>query len=285
MLRETKAKCTARARDNANVAAKCREVIATKAIVKLRLPLGPLATRMRAMNYRIAIVIFALAAIARPAWADDAEGCKDPAWAPQRLPGFEISKCENKAWASNQVYLADGRKRLEGQLEVVTYELRDDTKDPASKVARDFYQAQAAKAGGTLQSKPDDIYSAYLVKHSPQGDVYMMWDHGGGNESSTGSYDVTTLKIGPPPQDVVAKPLKAPLTITDKCVDPPWLVKGMPGFKLSGCDNRDLDSVTFKTTDGEKQIAGRVLEVHYKLEDDSKNPVAALVERNFAVAL
>jgi outer membrane protein OmpA-like peptidoglycan-associated protein len=230
-------------------------------------------------------VVFGLAAMASPAWAGDKEGCKDPVWAKQRLPGFEITKCEIKPWASIKVYVSGGEKRLEGELETVTYELKDDSKNPTSKAARDFYAAQATKAGGKSASEAHDVYKAYLVQKSPKGDVYMMWDHGSGNDQSTGSYDVTTVRITPPPQDVVAKAVKSVLDTQAKCADPPWLVKGMPGFKLDGCDNRDLDSVTFETKDGDKKIAGRVLEVHYKLADDSKNPVAALVARNFGAAL
>jgi outer membrane protein OmpA-like peptidoglycan-associated protein len=240
---------------------------------------------MRAMTCRSVVVVFGLVAMASSAWAGDKEGCKDPVWATQRPPGYEISKCESKPWASIQVSLPQGRLRLEGQLEIVSYRLEDRSKDLASKAARDFYTAQAEKAGGKLVSPARDIYEGYVVQKSGKGDVYRLWDHGGGSETSTSSYDLTTVQIVAPPQDVVARPLKAPLDTKAKCEDPPWLAKGMPGFKLNGCDNRDLDKVTFKTKDGDKTIAGRVLEVHYKLADESKNPVAALVARNFSTAL
>jgi len=237
------------------------------------------------MKYRNVVVVFCLAAAtAGSAWAGDEQGCKDPTWAKERMPGFEIGSCDTKAWASISVFLPEGEKRLEGQFEAITYNLADQSKDPPSKKARDFYAAQGIKAG----AKPlttDDTFKVYLVQKSPKGDVYMMWDHGSGNDESTSSYTVTTLRIAPPPQDVVAKAVKSPIDTQATCADPPWQVKGMPGFKLDGCDNRDLDSVTFKTKDGDKTIAGRVLEVHYALADESKNPVAALVAKNFAAAL
>src|SRR6187455_2950511 len=114
------------------------------------------------------------------AWAGDKEGCKDPVWAKQRPFGYEISKCETKPWASIQVSLPQGRVRLEGQLEVVSYRLEDRSKDLASKAARDFYTAQAEKAGGKLVSPARDIYEGYVVQKSGKGDVYRLWDHGGG---------------------------------------------------------------------------------------------------------
>jgi outer membrane protein OmpA-like peptidoglycan-associated protein len=240
---------------------------------------------MRVMTYRSVVVMLGLAAMASPAWAGDKEGCKDPMWAKQRPPGYEITDCSTKAWASVNADLPAGSKRLEGQLDVVTYTLTNDAKNLSSKAARDFYAAQAVKAGGKLVTAADDGYKAYLVQKSPKGDVYLLWDHGSGNEETTGSYNVSTLRIGPPPLDVVAKKLDAPLDTQAKCADPPWLVKGMPGFKRDGCDNRDLDSVTFTTKDGDKTIAGRVHQVHYTLIDESKSPVAALVAKNFGGAL
>ena len=95
---------------------------------------------------------FALIPTAR---ADDANHCKNPDWAPQSMPGFVIDSCETRAWASQDVDLTSGSKRLQGERITVEYVLKDPSKNPTANQARDFNIAAGKKFGATLRSDPD----------------------------------------------------------------------------------------------------------------------------------
>jgi len=135
-------------------------------------------------------------------------------------------------------------------------------------------------------SDPSGGYNAVLTRQTPQGTVWYLYDHGSGNEDSTGSFTLTTFTIAPLTQVVQVRPVTAALDTQSKsCANPPWLVKQFDYFKLAECNNRDYDSVTVSLPDGDKTLAGHVLEAHYELTDESKNPVALAVERNYVTAL
>ena len=149
---------------------------------------------LRSLDAVCRLSVLALLAVAPLAHAGDKAGCHDPEWAPQRLPGFELTSCETRDWASIDVYVTDGERIVDGRRTVYEYKLRDESKDPAAKVARDRYRAAGERAGGKLVSAEDDGWKAVLEKSTPQGKLWYVYEHGSGNESSTTSYTVTTLE-------------------------------------------------------------------------------------------
>lgn len=229
--------------------------------------------------------VLLLAGLTGRARADDKAGCADPAWAPKRLPGFTIDDCDHKAWQSVHMDLAAGGKVAAGEVWSVSYNLADEKQDPAAKKARDFYVNLWGRTGKVV-SDPTDGYSVIVEQKTAKGDDYYEYDHGGGNEESTTAYTVTRLHVEPLVQHVVAKRPAAPLDASGKtCKDPAWLVKGYPGFKLAKCDPRDFDQLTFDTKDGQKTLAGRILDHDYQLVDPAQDPVAEAVQKNFVAAL
>jgi outer membrane protein OmpA-like peptidoglycan-associated protein len=229
------------------------------------------------MKLAVAVLLVTWAGVAHA----DKAGCTDPAWAKSRYPAYTIADCSTKPWGTMDLELTSGRKTLEGEITTVNYDLTDDAKNAAAKKVLDFFAAAGTKAGGKVVSG-ESIYNVVLQK----GDTYYVYSHGSGNEDSTGSFTLITIKLAKMPQSVVAKmPAAALDTKADKCEDPPWLVKGMPGYKLTTCTPRDVDEYTFSTADGEKTLVGKILDHEYTLTDDSKNAVALLVQRNFIAAL
>src|SRR5437588_5286886 len=99
--------------------------------------------------------MLAVAALASAGWgafllpsaqAADKAGCADPSWAPERMPGFTISSCEEKAWVPVPVDLAGGgRKMVEGRRSTVEYSLTDKSKDPTNETVRRYYAEQGKK--------------------------------------------------------------------------------------------------------------------------------------------
>ena len=62
-------------------------------------------------------------ALASPAWADDATGCKDPAWAPAPVSGFVLASCRETPWVSIDFRVAGKTKTLQGVRSEVQYGL------------------------------------------------------------------------------------------------------------------------------------------------------------------
>jgi outer membrane protein OmpA-like peptidoglycan-associated protein len=232
-----------------------------------------------------AFALFCLASLG--ALAADKAGCKDPAWAPARLPGFEIYDCQDKPWMQEQFELADGAKKVEGRRMTVTYELKDEKKNPTNEAARRFYAEQGKKSGARLVSNPDEGWSAVLTQKTPQGELWYSYSHGSGNAESTGSYTLTTLQVAPLVQEVQVQATPAPLAGDEKssCKGPEWLVKQFAAFKLDHCNVRDFDTVTLDLPDGQKPVAGRVMEIEYDLVDMGRNPVPYAVWKNYVTAL
>jgi outer membrane protein OmpA-like peptidoglycan-associated protein len=238
------------------------------------------------LNRTVLLTFVVLGTATSIARADDQAGCSDPAWAAKRLPGYSIGSCDHKAWAKEHMSFASNARDVSGEEWTVTYNLGDGKPDIASKKARDFYADQWLKAGGKIVSSKGDGYSVIVAHKTSAGDDYWEWDHGSGNEASTGSYTIMRLHVAPLAQHVVARRPPAALDTSDKvCKDPPWLVKGYPGFKLDHCNPRDFDQITFDTADGQKTLAGRILEHVYRLDDQAHDPVAAAVQQNYIAAL
>jgi len=208
--------------------------------------------------------------------------CTNPEWAPTPMPGFAISGCEERAWDSRDVD-ADGKTRsVSGHRVSVFYELKDPSKDPKAATAREYYAKAGQKFGA--QVVQNEGYNALLRKKGPHGEAWYFYEHGSGNEDSTGTYTLTTLEEAPLEQEVVAKPVEGPID-TAGCKDPSWLVKQFSYFKRAECNNRDFDTVEFDTKDGTKKMAGRVHEIVYELADPSRDPVPMAVQRNYVAAL
>lgn len=244
------------------------------------------------MNLPFALRIGALLALAAlatafalPAHADGAAGCKNPAWAPTPMAGFKIDSCDHKDWDSTEVYLPNGDKSLQGKTSTVYYVLPADT-GPSDAAVKQYQIAAAEAAGAKLVSDPDKSFNAVLTRTSSQGEFWYIYDHGNGNDESTTSYTLTTVEIASAVQYVVARQIAKPLDTQAKgCTNPPWLVKQFPWYKLEDCTARDFDSIKLDLPDGEKILAGRMLDTNYTLTDPSKDMVARAVRDNYINAL
>jgi len=236
------------------------------------------------MKLRLACSIACLLAAA--ASAADKAGCRDPAWAPARLPGYEIIDCAVKAWIPVDFDTASGQKNVQGRRSTVTYELKDESRDATNEKARRFYAEQGRKGGATLVSDPGGGWSAVLTQKTAQGEFWYAYTHGSGNDESTGTYTLTTLQVAPLVQEVQVRPDPAPPDGDAKtCRDPGWLVKQFAYFKLDQCAAKDFDTVTLDLPGAEKPVAGRVWEHNYVLTDESRDPVPFAVWKNYVSAL
>jgi outer membrane protein OmpA-like peptidoglycan-associated protein len=232
------------------------------------------------------LVLAALAtAFALPAHADGAAGCKNPAWAPTPMSGFAIDSCDHKDWSSVDVDLPTQTKTLQGHFTSVDYALPAENGPSAEAVKQ--HQIKAAEAAGAkLESDPGDPYKAVLMRKTAQGEFWYIYDHGSGNDESTTSYTLTTIEIAPPAQYVVARLITTPVdTQSRTCANPPWLVKQFPWFKLEDCTQRDIGSIKLDLPQGEKTLAGRMLDTNYTLTDASKDMTARAVRDNYIRAL
>jgi len=233
----------------------------------------------------VLLVAVALAWVPR-AQAGDASQCKAPAWAPAPMPGFVIESCDHKAWATENLDLPAGSKTVAGERTRVNYSLKDESKNPSNAAAREFHVAAGKKAGATPVTDPGKGWNAILTQKTPQGEYWYIYEHGSGNDASTTSYTLTTWKILPLQQDVVAQPMQASLPAPGgACGNPPWLVKQFAYFKVDTCEARSWDQVKLELPSGEKVLEGRRLTVNYKLTDDSKDPTAFAVQKNYIAAL
>ncbi len=231
-------------------------------------------------------IAFFLSLAAAGASAADQAGCKNPAWAPARLPGYEIVDCAEKAWIPVEFEVAGGNKTAAGRRSTVTYELKDESKNATNEAARRFYAELGKKSGATLVSDPNGGWSAVLTQKTAQGESWYAYTHGSGNDESTGTYTLTTLLVMPLVQEVQVSGAPGPLEGDPKsCKNPAWLVKQFAAFKLDRCDVRDFDTLTLPLPDGEKSVAGRVMETHYELTDERSNPVPLAVWKNYVDAL
>ncbi len=233
---------------------------------------------------RLVLCVIGLVPLCFPLSARAAR-CQPPSWAPASLPGYKIESCGAKAWAPLTLELADGSKTVAGQRSTVTYQLAEESKNAKASTARDYYINQARKNGATLMSRADG-YGGVLTKKAPDGEYWYVYEHGSGNEDSTGSYTLTTLRVAPLPQEVAARPMTAPLDVVGPaCQDPPWLVRQFAYFRREQCEKKIWDTVSVDLPDGARVLEGRRLTVTYALTDESKDPAALAVARNYVNAL
>ena len=233
------------------------------------------------------VVAVTLAMILAPnAYADDTSGCTNPKWAPQPMPGFAIDSCANKSWATDSYDLKAGPKIVSGTRSSVDYALKDGSTSPTAATALNYFIAAAKKAGGTLMSDPAADFGGTFKQTTPAGEFWYHYQHGSGSDSETDSYTLTTYKIEPLRQDVVAQPMKAGLVAAAKnCTNPAWLVKQFAYFKVDSCESKAWDRVDVDLVGGSKTLEGRRATVSYTLTNDKQDPVAMAVSKNYAVAL
>lgn len=241
------------------------------------------------MAHRFALVFglaFVVGIAASPAFAADAAGCKDPAWAPQRFANYTISECSTRAYAVLEVDTSNGSKKVYGRRTTVTYQLPDGAKDHTADEVRNYFAAAAMKAGAKPMTDPKSGYNVTLEKKTAQADEWEVYEHGSGNETSTGTFTLTTLDVVPLQQQIQAQAMTAPLDVkSKKCVNPPWLVKQMAGFKPHDCEGKAWDSVDLDLASGAKTVQGQRLTVTFSTDDDKNAPTAIAVEKNVVGAL
>lgn len=220
------------------------------------------------------------------AFAGDAAGCKDPAWASARMPGYVISECDSRDWAKLELDTLKGPPAVEGRLARVTYRLPEGAKDQTAAAVRKFYIDVARKAGAKLSSDPGGAWNATLERKTSKGDEWIVYDHGSGSESSTGSYTLTTLDVAPLLQEVVVQQMTGALDVkAKKCANPPWLKRQFNDFKIDSCEGKAGDSVALDLTDGAQTVHGDRLTVTYSLTDEKKPRTGIAVEQNYVNAL
>ncbi|MBS0193044.1 MAG: OmpA family protein [Proteobacteria bacterium] len=127
------------------------------------------------------------------------KACADPPWLVKQFPYFKLRDCTRRDYDAVSVDLPGGKKTLVGHFLDVNYELTDPGKNPTALYVRSNFVAAIQKIGGKLVSRPDDVYNAVLTQSTPQGQWWYLYEHGSGNENSTGSYSLTTLQVGGPP--------------------------------------------------------------------------------------
>ena len=235
--------------------------------------------------WRLGLAFTSLCA-APQAFAADAAGCKDPAWAPQRFANYTIDSCTTRAWAELQVDTSTGSKKVYGRRTTVDYQLPDNAKDHTADEVRNFFAAAAMKAGAKPMTDPRRGFNVTLEMKTAHGDEWLVYEHGGGNDTSTSSFTLTTLDVMPLPQQMQAKLMTAPLDVKlKKGANPPWLVKQMAGFEPTDCEGKAWDSVDLDLANGSKTVQGQRLTVTFSLADGKNAPTAIAVEKNVVDAL
>jgi len=214
-----------------------------------------------------------------------AADCAPPNWAPAAMLGYKIDSCDDKAWGTLDLPLGDQSKTVAGRRVRLNYQLTEDSKNATAAAVRDFYVNQARRNGAILMSPPSGS-SAALTKTTPDGEFWYVYKQSSGNEESTGSYTLTTLRITPLQQEVTAKSMTAPLdVVSPTCQDPPWLLRQFAYFRHTQCEKKIWDSVSMDLLDGTHTLEGRRLTVNYELTDQTKEPAALAVARNYVNAL
>jgi outer membrane protein OmpA-like peptidoglycan-associated protein len=212
--------------------------------------------------------------------------CGDPPWLVKQFSFFKVDSCEKKAWDVVPVSLPGGATTVSGARVTVTYALTDNTQSPVALAVSRNYQAALQAIGAKLVSDPANEDSAVLTMKSPYGDLWFIYEHGGGNSDTTASYSLTTLQVGPFPQEVIAQPMTGALAPASKtCVYPPWLVNQFSYFKVSGCNYRDFDQITVTLPSGPKVLAGHILTTDFSLTDPVQDPAALTLKTNYVKAL
>lgn len=213
-----------------------------------------------------------------------ARDCADPPWLAAGLGLYKRADCESRGWDVVAAQLVSGPQEIEGRRATVGYDAIDQAKIVAPLAAQRNFAAAMKKLGAEVLSDPKAANVVTARLRAAGGEMWLLFEQAGGNEESLSGFRLTTVQVGPLPQVVVAKLVSGTID-TSACADPPWLVKGYTKFKRGLCTNRDLDTLTVHTSDGDKVLAGSVFDVSYQLEDQSQTPTSLAVQRNFVFAL
>jgi outer membrane protein OmpA-like peptidoglycan-associated protein len=213
--------------------------------------------------------------------------CADPAWLIRAMAMFKRDSCHVWDWASDTVGVADGPERIvEGRKLVVNYTLADETRVPTSaQLQRNFLDAFKAM-GATILSSEEDEGHVVAMQAGPAGEVWYLYQCGGGNSEGCGSFSVTTLIVEPFKREVAVRDMPEGLQQTKGCGDPPWLVKQFASYKLDRCDYQDFAPLELTMPDGQtRTLAGRVLVIDYALADEAHIRLPTAIRRNYVDAL
>jgi outer membrane protein OmpA-like peptidoglycan-associated protein len=213
-----------------------------------------------------------------------ARDCGDPPWLAKGLGLYKRADCESRGWDVVPVQLASGQQEIEGRRASVGYQAIDQAKLLVPLAAQRNFAAAFKKLGAEVLSDPKVANQVTARLRTAGGEMWLIVEQAGGNEDSLSGFRLTTVQVAPLPQVVVAKLVSGTID-TSACADPPWLVKGYTKFKRGHCTNRDLDTLTVHTSDGDKVLAGSVFDVGYELEDQNQIPTSLAVQRNFVAAL
>jgi outer membrane protein OmpA-like peptidoglycan-associated protein len=210
--------------------------------------------------------------------------CGDPPWLVKQFPQYKIAGCNNVVRDSVSVDTKDGSKTIEGPRTAVTYSVTDDKKvETALGVARNYQQAFQAM-GATVVSDLKRFYQVVATQKTPAGEFWYIYDHGNGNEGSTGTFTLTTVQVTAFDQEVKVQPMTAPLDTLAKCSDPAWLMKQFPQYKVDSCENRNWDVVSLDLPTGSQTVEGARTTVVYRVTDDKKSETALTVHKNYVEA-
>jgi len=119
--------------------------------------------------------LFVLAAGIAGAQETDAEGTKDHPLL-SRMPGFYISRAENKDFESHDFYLDDDKKvEVEGKSSFIFYVLQPNGKEPSRLEILRQYENAIKKIGGTVLSHDRDG-SSYMKVTQGEKEIWVHVD-------------------------------------------------------------------------------------------------------------
>jgi hypothetical protein len=212
----------------------------------------------------------------------EATPCQDPPWLARQFAYFKLDHCDVRDFDRIEVDLPAGAKLLEGRLLANHYSLTDPSKAPVALVMARNYSEALEQIGASLVSDPARHGQVVLTRATPQGTFWYIYSQGSGNDEEVGAYTLTTLLVGPMPQEVEVKDATAPIDISGTvCKPPPWLVRQFAYFRLDRCDVRDFDTVTLDLPDGKRMLSGQVIDDAFVQSDPSKDPVTFVLRQNY----
>jgi outer membrane protein OmpA-like peptidoglycan-associated protein len=225
------------------------------------------------------------------AQAADKAGCKDPTckelpWLARQFAYFKFDRCAIRDFDRISLDLPGGGKTIAGLVVHADYVLTDQAKNPPALVVWQNYVNALQQIGAKLVSDPDRQFQAVLTRTTPRGEFWYIYAHGSGSETSTLSYTLSTVQIGPMPQEVQAQVTDAALeTHAAACKDPPWLVRQFAYFRRDRCDNQDFGALTLDFPAGKKILSGHILQTQYALSDPRRDPARFAIRDNYVDAL
>jgi outer membrane protein OmpA-like peptidoglycan-associated protein len=125
--------------------------------------------------------------------------CGPPPWVTKSLGDFKADDCDYRDFDSIKIDLPDGERTLAGRILTTHFVLSDPERDPVAILVTQNYRNALQTIGANIVSAPDDPWRVIATLQSDHGQYWFLYQHGDGNDSSTGSYELTTIQIGGPP--------------------------------------------------------------------------------------